>query len=100
MDRVNETMSEQEVNVEIVMDNNNTKVIMTSVDRILLSDNLLRLETQLHLVALVLVLFGNSYVVKKILENSKTFLDYLVVADCLLCLAETGTYHQKYVHLL
>ena len=83
-------MGEEEINVEIVL-NNDTKVIMTSVERILPSnDEQPKLETQLHTVALVLVLLGNSYVVKRILANSKTFLDMLVVADSFLCLGEIG----------
>ena len=92
MYRVEETMmSEEEVNIEIVL-NNDTKVIMTSVERILptKANYLTRQETQLHLVALVLVLVGNSYIVKRILANSKTFLDWLVVADSFLCIGEIG----------
>ena len=80
---------EEEINVEIVM-NNNTNVTMTSVERILPTNAMPRLADQLYTVALVLVLAGNSYVVKRILENSKTFLDWLVVTDSFLCLGVIG----------
>ena len=92
MYRVEETMmSEEEVNIEIVL-NNDTEVIMTSIERILptKANYLTRQETQLHLVALVLVLVGNSYIVKRILANSKTFLDWLVVVDSFLCIGVIG----------
>ena len=80
---------EEEINVKIVM-NNNTDVTMTCVERILPTSTMPRLADQLHTVALVLVLVGNSYVVKRILENSKTFLDWLVVTDSFLCLGAIG----------
>ena len=81
-------MCEEEINVEIVM-NNNTDVIMTSMERIL-HKNITGLDNYFHLGALVLVLIGNSYVVKRILENSKTFLDWLVVTDSCLCIGAIG----------
>ena len=79
---------EEEINVKIVM-NNNTKVIMTSVDR-MLPTNIIGLANHFHVVALILVLVANSYVVRRILENSKTFLDWLVATDSFLCLGQIG----------
>lgn len=84
-------LSEATLN-EIVLSVDNTDVIVTSVERILPKNNIPKLETQLHLAALIVVLVGNSCVVKRILENSKTFLDWLVVVDSFLCLGTVGKY--------
>ena len=81
---------EEDINVEIVM-NNKTDVIMTSVERILVT-KLTWLDNPFHVVALILVIVGNCYVVKRILERSKTFLDWLVVTDSLLFLGEIGKF--------
>ena len=81
---------EEEINVRIVM-NNITDVIMTCVERIL-PKNTTGLDNYFHLVALVLVLIGNCYVVKRILENSKTFLDWLVVTESFLCFGQIGKF--------
>ena len=73
----------------IVMNTNTTELIMDSVEITLSSTNT-NLETRLYLFALIIVLLGNSFVVKRILENSKTFLDWLVVVDSVLCLGTIG----------
>ena len=73
----------------IIMNTNITELIMNSVE-IILPKNNSTLEIRLYLFALIIVLVGNSYVVKRILANTKTYLDWLVVVDSALCLGTIG----------